>query len=83
MRYVPLHSRDFSFDTIVKAAYWLAGEMGVSTTLWARACQVMGRETAAVTLAIVSTRPAGHFTGGPWRLLCRYAAEIRERRIAP
>ena len=62
-RYVPPHSRDFSFDAIVTAAYWLAGEMGVSTTLWARACQVMGRETAAVTLAIVSTRPAGHFTG--------------------
>jgi hypothetical protein len=33
--------------------------------LWARAWQVMGREYAAVAVAIVSTRPAGHFTSGP------------------
>ena len=39
--------------------------MGVNRTLWARACQAMGREIATVALAIVSTRPAGHFTSGP------------------
>jgi replication initiation protein RepC len=64
-RYVPPHSHNFSFDTIVEAAFWLAGEMGVSSSLWARACQLMGRETAAVALAIVSTHPDGHFTSGP------------------
>ena len=63
--YVPPHSRDYSFETIVEAAFWLSGEMGINHSLWARACQVMGRETAAVALAIVSTRPAGHFTSGP------------------
>jgi hypothetical protein len=36
--------------------------MGISRTLWARACQVMGRPYAAVALALVSTRQAGHFT---------------------
>jgi replication initiation protein RepC len=64
-RYVPPHSYDFSFDTIVEAAFWLAGEMDISPSLWARACQLMGRETAAVALATVSTRPAGHYTSGP------------------
>jgi replication initiation protein RepC len=49
---------------IVNAADWLGGEMGISRTLWARACQVMGRPYAAVALALalVSTRQAGHFT---------------------
>ena len=65
VRYMPTQSRDYSFEAIVEAAYWLSGEMRVSHSLWARACQVMGRETAAVALAIVSTRPDGHFTSGP------------------
>jgi replication initiation protein RepC len=39
--------------------------MGISRTLWARACQVMGRPYAAVALALVSTRQAGHFTSSP------------------
>jgi replication initiation protein RepC len=64
-RYVLPHSRDFLFEAIVEAAFWLCGEMGINHTLWARACQLMGRETAAVALAIVSTRPDTHFTSGP------------------
>ena len=64
-RYVPSNSRDYSFETIVEAAFWLSGEMHISHSLWARACQVMGRETAAVALAIVSTRSDRHFTSGP------------------
>jgi replication initiation protein RepC len=39
--------------------------MKLNRTLWARACQVMGREYAAVALAIVSTWPEAHFTSGP------------------
>src|SRR5215210_4140222 len=61
-RYMPPNSRDSSFEAIIEAAFWLSGEMRISNSLWARACQVMGRETAAVALAIVSTRPDGHFT---------------------
>jgi replication initiation protein RepC len=41
------------------------GELGVSQTLWAEACRVMGRNLAAVALALVSTRRPGHFTSGP------------------
>lgn len=60
--YVPPRVRDLSWSAIVDAAEWLASEMGVSRSLWTQACHVMGREYAAVALALVSTRPAGHFT---------------------
>ena len=64
--YVPAgSSTDITWPTIVDAALWLGGEMGISRTLWARACQVMGRPYAAVALALVSTRQAGHFTSSP------------------
>jgi replication initiation protein RepC len=54
-----------AWPDIVIAAAWLAGELGVSRTLWAEACRVMGRDLAAVTLALVSTRGPGHFTSRP------------------
>jgi replication initiation protein RepC len=63
--YVPTGSADIAWPVIVNAADWLGGEMGISRTLWARACQVMGRPYAAVALALVSTRQAGHFTSSP------------------
>lgn len=63
--YMPARSGDMSWPAIVDAALFLSGEMGINRTLWSRAAEVMGREYAAVALAIVSTRPAGHFTSGP------------------
>jgi replication initiation protein RepC len=63
--YVPPGSTDITWRTIVDAADRLGSEMGISRTLWARACQVMGRPYAAVALALVSTRQAGHFTSSP------------------
>ena len=54
-----------AWPDIVDAAEWLSGELGVSRTLWAHACFVMGRGLAAVALAFVTTRPEGHFTKGP------------------
>jgi replication initiation protein RepC len=35
--------------------------MGVSKYLWGEACQAMGREKAAIAIAIVSAKPAEHF----------------------
>ena len=43
----------------------LRHELGVSATLWGEACRVMGREGAALALAILSAKPAAHFTRGP------------------
>jgi replication initiation protein RepC len=63
--HVPAGPADLTWPAIIDAADWLGGEMGISRTLWARACQVMGRPYAAVALALVSTRQAGHFTSNP------------------
>jgi replication initiation protein RepC len=54
-----------SWPEIVDAADWLRHDLGVSKPLWGDACLAMGREQAAIALAIVSTKPAGHFTSGP------------------
>jgi replication initiation protein RepC len=63
--YLPARASDEDWPAIVEAALFLSGEMGINRTLWARACDVMGREYAAVAVAIVSTRPPEHFTSGP------------------
>src|ERR1700760_3948089 len=41
---------------VVDAADWLRGEMGISRSLWGEACLAMGRECAAVAVALVSAR---------------------------
>jgi replication initiation protein RepC len=63
--YMPPRYNDKSWPAVVEAALFLSGELGINSTLWARACDVMGRAYAAVALALVSTRPADHFTSGP------------------
>lgn len=62
-----LDPREFTpgWREIIGAAEWLAGELGVSPTLWRHACQVMGPVRAAIALAFVTTRPAAHFTSSP------------------
>jgi replication initiation protein RepC len=50
---------------IVDAADWLRGELGISRPLWGEACVAMGRECAAVAVALVSARPAEHFRTSP------------------
>ena len=62
---MPARPSDMTWPAIIEAALFLSGEMGVNHTLWGRACAVMGREYAAVAMAIVSTRPQEHFTSGP------------------
>ncbi|MBV9825368.1 MAG: replication protein C [Alphaproteobacteria bacterium] len=47
------------------AADWLRHDLGVSKSLWGEACVTMGRDLAAVALAIVSTKDPEHFTGSP------------------
>src|SRR4051812_32572414 len=41
------------------------GELGVSKPLWGEACLAMGREEAAIAVAIVSAKPADHFRSSP------------------
>ena len=54
-----------TWPDIVDAADWLRGELGVSKSLWGEACLAMGREEAAIAVAIVSAKPAGHFRSSP------------------
>jgi replication initiation protein RepC len=54
-----------TWPEIVDAADWLRHDLGVSKSLWGDACLAMGRELAAVALAIVSTKEAGHFQTSP------------------
>ena len=51
--------------TIVDAADWLRGELGVAKSLWGDACQAMGREQVVIAIAIVSAKPAEHFRSTP------------------
>ncbi len=51
-----------TWPAVIDAAVWLGGELGVSPSPWAKACQIMGREMAAIAVAIVSTKDTGHFT---------------------
>jgi replication initiation protein RepC len=50
-----------TWPELVDAADWLRHELGVSQSLWGEACLAMGREMAAVALAIVSTKEPEHF----------------------
>jgi replication initiation protein RepC len=54
-----------TWPELVDAADWLRHELGVSKSLWGEACLAMGREMAAVALAIVSTKDPGHFQTTP------------------
>jgi replication initiation protein RepC len=54
-----------NWPEIVEAADWLRHDLGVSKPLWGEACLTMGREQAAIALAIVSTKPPEHFLSSP------------------
>ena len=54
-----------TWPEMIDAADWLRHELGVSKSLWGDACLAMGRELAAVALAIVSTKDPEHFTASP------------------
>jgi replication initiation protein RepC len=54
-----------TWPDVVVAADWLRGELGVSKPLWGEACLAMGREAAAIAVAIVSAKPASHFRSSP------------------
>jgi replication initiation protein RepC len=54
-----------AWPEIVDAADWMRRELGVSKSLWGEACITMGREQAAIAIAIVSAKPAEHFRSTP------------------
>jgi replication initiation protein RepC len=60
-----LRRPDPTWPDLVDAADWLRHDLGVSKSLWGDACLAMGRELAAVALAIVSTKEPEHFRTTP------------------
>ena len=59
-RYVTSESPTWR-EIVDAAGIWLRPELGVSPSLWGEACRVIGREQAALALALVSTKEPGHF----------------------
>jgi replication initiation protein RepC len=62
---------------IVDAADGLRQDLGISRPLWGEACLVLGRERAAIAVAIVSTKPAEHFTATPGGYFCGMIARAK------
>ena len=52
-------------DIVDAAGTWLRPALGVSLSLWGDACRIMGREHAALALALVMTKDAQHFRSSP------------------
>jgi replication initiation protein RepC len=50
---------------VVDAADWLRHDLDVSKPLWGEACLAMGREQAAIALAVVSSKDPAHFRTTP------------------
>jgi replication initiation protein RepC len=51
-------------DIVAAAGDGLRVDLGISPSLWGEACVAVGRQMAAVALAVVSTKPREHFTRG-------------------
>jgi len=56
-----LRQPDPNWPEIVDAAAFLRSDLDVSKSLWGEACLAMGREQAAIAVAIVSTKDPEHF----------------------
>jgi replication initiation protein RepC len=54
-----------TWPEVIDAADWLRHDLEVSKSLWGDACLTMGRDLAAVALAIVSTKQPDHFRTTP------------------
>jgi replication initiation protein RepC len=54
-----------TWPEVVDAADWLRHDLDVSKPLWGEACLAMGREQAAIALAVVATKDPAHFRTTP------------------
>ncbi|WP_158600862.1 plasmid replication protein RepC [Teichococcus wenyumeiae] len=74
-----LGTRQPGWSDIADAASLLAQQLGISHGLYGEACQMLGRHPAAVAIAIISTKQAGHFhstgPGGYLRGMLRRAGK--------
>ena len=52
---------DPTWPDVIDAAAYLRSELDVSKSLWGEACLAMGREQAAIAIAVVSIKDPAHF----------------------
>src|ERR1700719_4405341 len=78
-----LRQPDPTWPELIDAADWLRNELGVSKSLWGDACIAMGRQLAAVALAIVSTKDPDQFHDLAGGVLSRHHRQTRRRRPSP
>jgi hypothetical protein len=67
-----------TWTVVIMAAGWLSGKLPVSRSLWAEACRVLGRERAAIAIALVSAKSESDFT----KSAAAYFGGISRRRNA-
>ncbi|OYW00838.1 MAG: replication protein C [Acidiphilium sp. 37-64-53] len=67
-----------SWPEIVDAADWLRHDLGISKPLWGDACVTMGREHAAIAVAIVSAKPIEYFRTTPGGYFSGMVAKARD-----
>lgn len=60
-----LHRAKPTWPDIIDAAAFLRADLDVSAALWGEACLAMGRERAAIAIAVVSTKDPEHFRTTP------------------
>jgi len=60
-----LRHMDMSWPDLVDAAGFLRADLDISKSLWGDACMVMGREQAAIAVAIISAKDPEHFRTTP------------------
>lgn len=76
-----LRGPDPSWRDVVDAADWLRDELDISKPLWGEACVLLGREGAAVALAVVSTKDKGHFRTTPGGYFNGMLAKAKAREL--
>ena len=60
-----LHHPNPTWAEIIDAGDWLRHDLDISKPLWGDACLTMGRDLAALAIAIVSTKDPEHFRTTP------------------
>jgi replication initiation protein RepC len=60
-----LRGPDPTWRDVVDAADWVRNDLGISKPAWGEACLLLGREGAAIAVAIVSTKAPGYFKTAP------------------
>ena len=77
-----LVDEDASWTNIVEAAFYLRSDLGISQDAWVRACQVLGRQQAAVAVAVIDAKSEQIESPGGYLRAMTDRAKTGELRLA-